>query len=309
MKSFSFMLKNLISLLLVGSLVACGTLKRKSGDKVTGVQETDVSQEQEDLLESMPEIKKLGVILGPGFLKSYAHLGVLKELESNDIELHQISGIGWGAIVAAGFAQKARSSELEWQMFKMDEKILPSKELFGSKWKAQEISKLDPFLKSIFRDNRIESTELKFSCQATNLRTFSSRNISHGRFVDELKRCIAGNSFYKDYRNWIWDPMSLQELMANMRNNGAEKILIVDVIDPEDYSTKNKSLNSLMDYYVWGKSDRLMGISSSKVDYYLQVRTNGIKMNDPAKLRELVRRGRKAAQSITNKISQEVMGR
>lgn len=312
MKSFLFMLKLVLSLFLVSNIVACSNITRRN-DNFSSTEKQVVSNEDNKDAEfkEEPELKKtkLGVILGPGFLKAYAHLGVLKELEKKNIDISHISGVGWGAFVAGGFAIKARSSNLEWQMFKIDESVLPSKGIFGSKMKVKDPKALDPLLSKIFSRTRIENSEIKFNCMTTNLRSFSTRLTSQGRYTDELKRCIAGNSYYSEYRNWIWEPLSIEALIDEQRKAGVEKILLVDVISRSDLEQSSGNFHTLMDYYVWGKSDRMMSNQANKVDYYLQVNTSGLKMNDRSKLREFVRRGSKSAKPLMERISQEIMGR
>lgn len=60
----------------------------------------------------MQKYFKVGLALGGGGARGLAHLGVLKVLESEGIELHQIAGTSFGAIVGAMYAQHPNADQV-----------------------------------------------------------------------------------------------------------------------------------------------------------------------------------------------------
>ena len=64
---------------------------------------------------------KIGLILGPGALRAYAHVGVVQEFAKQKMPIHAIAGIELGALVAAIYANKGQPYDVEWQMMKLKE--------------------------------------------------------------------------------------------------------------------------------------------------------------------------------------------
>src|ERR1700683_4335841 len=76
-----------------------------------------------------PELGKplaVGVYLGPGAMRSFAHIGVLRVLQRNQIPIVAIGGMEWGSIVAASYALSKGVNEVEWEMMKLKKEELPS---------------------------------------------------------------------------------------------------------------------------------------------------------------------------------------
>ena len=58
-------------------------------------------------------VKNLGLALGGGGLKGFAHIGVLQVLEQRDIPISFIAGTSVGSIIAALYASGISPSHME----------------------------------------------------------------------------------------------------------------------------------------------------------------------------------------------------
>lgn len=76
-------------------------------------------------LNGVPTGKLLpvGVWLGPGAIRSFAHIGVLRALQKSQVPIVAIGGMEWGSLVAASFATSRGANEVEWEMMKLRKKI------------------------------------------------------------------------------------------------------------------------------------------------------------------------------------------
>jgi NTE family protein len=292
-------------------LSACSGLQRhketqpNAGETQNAKVEENVDAEEPILRE--PE--KFAVILGPGYLKSFAHLGVLKELEKAGLEPSAIVGFGWSSIVAGAYAINARVSEPEWSMFKLEEDFLAGKSLFGGELKAVETKNLKPYLNQVFKQKRVSQAKVNFYCPSAHLRTFDTKIEKSGYFKNEVIKCIAGNGFYKAERFHVWDPFSLEAIIEELRKESIKKILIVDIVSPKDYGKQSMKWPSVMDYYIWGKSDKIMESYGYKVDYYIPVNLSQYDWQDRDKLREFVRQGQLSSKITVEKMAREILGR
>jgi len=61
---------------------------------------------------SAPEAPRIGLALGGGFARGIAHAGVLKIFERHGIQLHCITGVSAGSIVAAAYASGTGAEEI-----------------------------------------------------------------------------------------------------------------------------------------------------------------------------------------------------
>src|SRR5438045_30155 len=57
-------------------------------------------------------LPRIGVALGGGFARGFAHIGVLKVLAENGIPIHAMAGVSTGSIVAAAFAAGATIEQM-----------------------------------------------------------------------------------------------------------------------------------------------------------------------------------------------------
>ena len=64
----------------------------------------------------MSEDRKLGLALGGGAARGFAHLGVLKAIEESGLGIHAIAGTSIGAMVGALYSQ-TRDHQLVWERF------------------------------------------------------------------------------------------------------------------------------------------------------------------------------------------------
>ena len=115
---------------------------------------------------------KIGLALSSGGAKGFAHIGVIKSLEKNDIPIHVISGVSAGSLFGGIYASRSSIEEIEEvsystgykevaQMFWDFSRKIPGGLIVGAK--------IDNFLNSLLKNKRIENFPIKFSCMATDL--------------------------------------------------------------------------------------------------------------------------------------------
>jgi len=78
----------------------------------------------------------IALALGGGFARGYAHLGVLRILEENNIPFSGLSGTSIGSIIAAAMPAGRRSTASLRSAAKFAFAILPAGEFRGLGWPA-----------------------------------------------------------------------------------------------------------------------------------------------------------------------------
>jgi len=135
---------------------------------------------------------KLGVALGGGSALGFAHLGVLKALEENDIKIDCISGTSVGAIFAALYAFGISFTDIEAESEKLNwlklAQLKPSK--FGM---ASNVAIKEILTKYIGKAN-IEDANIPLAIMTTDLETGSKVVFKSGNVIDTVlaSSCMPG---------------------------------------------------------------------------------------------------------------------
>lgn len=180
---------------------------------------------------TVPVKKKIGLILGPGGMKTYAYINVLREFDKNKVEISAISGIEFGALAAALYAQKGSANDVEWQMYKLKEEDLIKKNLFGKPEMLLDLRSQTSKYKSFFTVNQIESFKVPFACPSLSLKQAKTYIFGKGEVTNTLLRCIAYPPFYLPYDNYIASVNYVKEIADSMRSSGINHVIYVNLLD------------------------------------------------------------------------------
>jgi len=100
---------------------------------------------------------KLGLSLGPGLMGTIAYINILKNFYRYNIVPQVVTGVEFGAIVAAMYAVGMTPEVIEWNFTKyLREK--KSDEIYSREW----IEEIDELLLSKLKNFKIEGTKIKF---------------------------------------------------------------------------------------------------------------------------------------------------
>ncbi len=171
------------------------------------------------------ELIRLGVILGPGGSKTFAQVGFLKELQARKIPVHAVVGMEWGALVAASFAAKGSAHEAEWQLSKLKDG--------GSNWLGNSKSNIkdliDP-LKPFLGSYKAESLKVPFACPSMNLKKAQVFMMAKGQLDQLLPYCLPYPPYFSDFDKNIAGPREIQMAVDYLRRQGANYIILVNVL-------------------------------------------------------------------------------
>jgi NTE family protein len=136
--------------------------------------------------------KKIGLALGSGGAKGLAHIGVIKELERNNIPIDIIVGSSFGALVGGFYAATKDTKTMEelalrtnWrQMLPMFfDPALRTGILKGDKFKR--------FIKAHLGTTTFETTHMPFGAVVTDLSNAKAVCLTEGDFVTAIRASIS----------------------------------------------------------------------------------------------------------------------
>lgn len=112
---------------------------------------------------------KVGIALGGGAAKGFAHIGVIKMLEANGIQPMAVAGTSAGSVVGALYASGMDAFAMQENAFALDESKIRDVSLFsGGVIKGQ---KLQDYVNELVGGRPIEKMRKPFAAVATQLET------------------------------------------------------------------------------------------------------------------------------------------
>jgi NTE family protein len=247
----------------------------------------------------------VGVILSGGGMKSFAHLGVLREFQRARIPLQAIAGLEWGAVMGGLYAIQGQVNDAEWKAFKLKATDLPSSGGFlSSKMTPQSISTLHEFLGSAFGGALMEKSKIDFGCPTYSIRADRLTWLGKGSFKDAMTRCVPYPPFYTDNGGALASPFSYEEAAAYLRSRGANVIVLVNVLATGEILPSKLYNEQTVESLVWNEIRR-EGLKAREplVTWTINVNTTGFPITDFDDRRQIMDSGAKAATDVVNKMA------
>jgi len=138
----------------------------------------------------MSENLKIGVALGAGSARGWAHIGVLRALEKAGIKPQIICGASIGALVGAVYAGEDLDALEEWVVGLTWRKVLGFFDVSFSGGFLKG-ARLISFLRDNLLDKQVEDLALPFGAVATDLRSGREIWLREGRATDVVRASIA----------------------------------------------------------------------------------------------------------------------
>ncbi|HMN36103.1 MAG TPA: patatin-like phospholipase family protein [Hyphomicrobium sp.] len=241
---------------------------------------------------------KIGLALGGGAARGWAHIGVLKALSQAGIKPDIIAGTSIGAVVGGCFAA-GHLDDLEGfareltrrRIFGYLDLNLAGNGLIGGQRLCE---RLDRHL----GDRRIEDLDTRFTAVATEIGTGHEHWLSRGKLVDAVRASYALPGIFKPVRingRWLFDGALVNPIPVSVcRALGARYVIAVNlnfdilgrgsVLHPgevdygsddeqaaeeiEAATTPARGVKALLQRQILGRGDGAPGISTVMVDAF-----------------------------------------
>jgi NTE family protein len=131
----------------------------------------------------------IGLALGGGFARGFAHLGVLQVLEQNHIPIACIAGTSVGSILGAAYASGAPLARIIATC-----RTLKFRDI-GS-WRVSRLGlasnhRLGDLIAQVFDSKQFEDLQIPMAVVATDLNTGEPVVLTHGNLVDAIRASCA----------------------------------------------------------------------------------------------------------------------
>ncbi len=245
---------------------------------------------------------KIGLILGPGALRAYGHVGVVQEFAKQKMPIHAIAGIEMGALVAAIYANKGQPYDVEWQMMKLKESDLVQKGLLSGHAKPGDVRSLSEFMSIALSSNRAENSKVPFSCPALQMEKQQVYIMSRGAFTEMLPYCLAFPPLFKPHQQNVAGVLSLKALIDAVRARGATYVVYVDLLSGPLKMDGAETETQVL----WSLAAETLNRKEKGVDYILRVPLKDYDLLDFNKRREMIQKGQQSAQEASVQIDKDL---
>jgi len=187
------------------------------------------------MIQNGKQSKKVGLALGGGGAKGFAHIGVIKTLVDAGIPIDYIAGTSMGALVGGYYAATKNIRRLEALagQFEPEKHMSPRATALDRKGAFFRDSLVEKLLSEEFHNIKIEDFEIPFAAVATDARNGEEVVMKKGKLVDALRASAALPIVFSPVeaggRLLIDGGLSNPVPADVVRELGAEYVIAVDV--------------------------------------------------------------------------------
>ena len=216
------------------------------------------------------KIPKLGLALGGGAARGFAHIGVLQVLEEEGIKPSLVVGTSAGSVVASFYASGKTGQQLQWLADTMDETQFTD---WANPFSGRGILRgeaLGKYINSQLNGMKIEDMKLPLGIVATDLRTGDGILFRRGDVATAVRASSAVPSVFEPVqiagKDFVDGGLVSPVPVRYARQMGADLVLAIDISSrPEDAKTSDMLKVLLQTFSIMGKSITQLELAQADV--------------------------------------------
>jgi len=216
------------------------------------------------------KIPKIGLALGGGAARGFAHIGVLQVLEEEGIKPDFIAGTSAGSLVAAFYASGKTGAQLTWLADAMDESQLTDWTLPFAGRGVLRGEALGKYISSQLNGLKIEDMKMPLGIVATDLQSGEGILFRRGDVAMAVRASSAVPSVFEPVRignrDYVDGGLVSPVPVRYVKQMGAQFIIAVDISSrPEDAKTSDIFKVLLQTFSIMGKSISQLELQQAQV--------------------------------------------
>lgn len=247
-------------------------------------------------IKPQPKPLKVALVLGAGASKGFAHIGVLKVLESNGIPIHMIIGTSAGSFVGSLYAYGFNAFQLQKMSFSIEEGDIIDLTIPDNGFIKGE--KLQEYINNTIKNTPIERLKIPFYAVATDIQTGQEIVFGKGNTGTAVRAsCSIPGIFMPvkiDNRIYVDGGVVSPVAVDAARSLGADVVIAVDISSDADRKQPEGIIETILQSINIMYS-KLASIQESRADVVIKPRVGYISSNDFSKRHDAVLEGEKAA--------------
>jgi NTE family protein len=257
-----------------------------------------------EVVQPPPSPAKIALVLGAGASKGFAHIGVLKVLESNKIPIHMIVGTSAGSFVGSLYAYGYNAFQLQRIAISIEKGDITDITIPDNGFIKGE--KLEDYVNRSLKNTPLEKLRIPFYAVATNIQTGQEVVFAKGNTGTAVRASCSipgifrpvkiGGSMYVD--GGVVSPVAVDAA----RRMGADVIIAVDISGDMDSKQPESTIETILQSINIMYS-KISTVQIIKADVAIKPRVGHIGSADFEKRHEAILEGEKAAIESLPKIN------
>lgn len=256
-----------------------------------------------------PEPARIAIVLGAGASKGFAHIGVLKVLESNKVPLHMIIGTSAGSFVGSLYAYGYNAFELQRLSFAIEKDDIVDLTIPDNGFIKGE--RLEGYINQILGNTPMEKLRIPFYAVATDIRSGREVVFGSGNTGTAVRASCSIPGIFRPVnisgRMYVDGGVVSPVAVEAARRLGADIVIAVDISGDVEAASPTGTIETILQAINIMYS-KLAAIQLSKADVVIKPKVGYIGSADFSKRHEATLEGEKAALEVLPKI-QELVNR
>lgn len=259
------------------------------------------------LVKPPPRPPRIGLALGGGAARGFAHIGVIQVLEENGIKVDLVAGTSAGSLVAALYASGKTGKEMQTLAEGMDEGGItdwsfPLRGLIRGEALAR-------FIRDKTGGKGIEQMALPLGIVATDLSDGSAILFRSGDTGTAVRASSAVPAVFQPVkigqREYVDGGLVSPVPVRFAREMGAQFIIAVDITSPPEKDPPGDAFRMLMQTFsIMGRSINMFELREA--DAVIRPKLDGVGSADFTARRRAIQAGREAAQAMLALLRQRI---
>ncbi|MBL8279235.1 MAG: patatin-like phospholipase family protein [Pelomonas sp.] len=268
---------------------------------------TPPTQPEPPLVKPVPKPPRVGLALGGGAARGFAHIGVIQVLEENGIKVDLVAGTSAGSLVASLYASGKSGKDMQLLADTMDEGAItdwsfPLRGLIRGEALAR-------FIRDKTGGRAIEQMVLPLGIVATDLSDGSSILFRSGDTGTAVRASSAVPAVFQPVRigqrEYVDGGLVSPVPVRFAKEMGAQLVIAVDITSPPEKDPPGDAFRMLMQTFsIMGRSINMFELRDA--DVVIRPRLDGVGSADFTARRRAVQAGRDAAQALLPLIRQRI---
>ncbi len=256
-----------------------------------------------------PKQTKIALVLGAGASKGFAHIGVLKILESNRIPIHMIVGTSSGSFVGSLYAYGFNAFQLQKMSFSLEKDDLIDLCVPDNGFIRGE--KLEEYINTMVKNTTLEKMRIPFYAVATDIQSGQEVIFGKGNTGKAVRASCSIPGIFRpvniENRMYVDGGVVSPVAVDAARKMGADIVIAVDIASSVDNIQPDNTIDTLLQA-VGIMYAKLTAIQISRADVVIRPKVGYISSGDFSKRHEAVLEGEKAALEALPAIQKIIAG-
>jgi len=243
-----------------------------------------------------PKPAKIALVLGAGSSKGFAHIGVLKILESNKIPIHMIVGTSVGSVVGSLYAYGLDAFQLQKMSFSIEKGDIVDLTIPDNGFIKGE--KLEEFINKTLKYTPIEKLKVPFYAVATDIQNGQEIVFGRGNTGTAVRASCSIPGVFRPVkiadRIYVDGGVVSPVAVDAAKRFGADIVIAVDISIEVEHTFPGNTVETILQSLNIMYS-KLASVQLSQADVVIKPKVGHIGSADFSKRHEAILEGEKAA--------------